>query len=462
MKLIAMAKAKKTNVPTSLPSFNRLVALPVAGDAFLMIRDNESVLIDGGKSGAKLYKSLLTELPSVIKLDKIICTHNDADHAEGLAQLLEDPVNFPLKVQQVWLPGSWADTAAKVVDGQVTVLMDLLYVSHRIAERGDWKLYTPRIFTQSRVSEWIEITRRYKALGLDAARWFGKDKSTPENKGAEKPDKEGLSTSMLLSKLARCDIKEITRQVHSKRRYALTRFTYKREISKAKSWAHKKKRTKAVLSSSGKQYQLLVKTLECIYRIAIAAANRGAIIRWFDAEEYYNKKPSRAVGGEKNLVPLNSVELSFITPPALPPTYLLFLTQQNLQSLIFYAPQSTTWPGCVFSADGLLDGDDLSPFPARPIVITAPHHGSDSNKKAYAEITRMLGGKNWQQNSILLRSDVNTSKNPCAAYKSTKLRLCTVCANAKYKCQKTTIAPKGMPLNWNFTAAKTVRPCDCL
>ena len=78
-------------------------ALPVGqGDAFLARCRGFTALIDGGRSRRRL--PLL--LPKVVRahgVDVLVCTHNDADHADGVWGFLE----AGLPCEEVWLPGTW-------------------------------------------------------------------------------------------------------------------------------------------------------------------------------------------------------------------------------------------------------------------------------------------------------------------------------------------------------------------
>src|SRR4051812_10695809 len=60
-----------------------VAALPVRqGDAFFYRRGTFSALIDGGRSRASL-PILFRELLKRTDVDVLVCTHNDADHANG-------------------------------------------------------------------------------------------------------------------------------------------------------------------------------------------------------------------------------------------------------------------------------------------------------------------------------------------------------------------------------------------
>ena len=84
---------------------SRFIALPVGqGDAFYLQRGDLHILVDGGRSTRALPGFLKTHVDPP-RLDVVICTHNDADHANGLIGLLKE---LPVGVREVWLPGTWA------------------------------------------------------------------------------------------------------------------------------------------------------------------------------------------------------------------------------------------------------------------------------------------------------------------------------------------------------------------
>lgn len=88
---------RKPHAPARQSGRNdRLVAFPVAGDSFLLIRGGDRLLVDGGMRGAALHAFLKPELTEQMYVDRIICTHNDSDHAQGLAEMLGDVVLYPL------------------------------------------------------------------------------------------------------------------------------------------------------------------------------------------------------------------------------------------------------------------------------------------------------------------------------------------------------------------------------
>lgn len=84
----------------------KFIALPVRqGDAFYVETDNGfRVLVDGGRSRSDLPR-LLRRYTKAEHVNVLVCTHNDADHAEGVIGFLESG----LHCGELWLPATWLD-----------------------------------------------------------------------------------------------------------------------------------------------------------------------------------------------------------------------------------------------------------------------------------------------------------------------------------------------------------------
>jgi beta-lactamase superfamily II metal-dependent hydrolase len=79
----------------------RFLALPVGqGDAFFLKSPDGSVLVDGGRS-VEGFRELFERVTGQREVDVVLCTHNDADHANGVLGFLRSG----LGCREVWLPG---------------------------------------------------------------------------------------------------------------------------------------------------------------------------------------------------------------------------------------------------------------------------------------------------------------------------------------------------------------------
>lgn len=428
---------------------HRLVALPVKGDAFLLVRGGKPVLVDGGGNGADLYRELRAEFPDGIHIGRIICTHNDADHANGIAQLLDDEINYPLSVDEVWLPGSWADPIEQLTKGGDAILYNLLLGVETCKSKlsGDRSSLSP-------------LKQLFEAVISDQGDVDTFHPHMPDKKeGNVKESAEPKQASGALYQAVMLTLKSDT-NLQGGRLSCLNNKLTQKAISQGGITTAG---TRLEQKIAGSLIQYLMEAGERIHKIATAAVKRGAIIRWFDADEYYRDWPRKASGGDPDLVPLNSKELLTLPDSELDIGDLLFLTTVNRHSLVFWAPEKDNMPGCIFSADGLLDGDVLSSVPQRVTAVTAPHHGSATNAPdAYINLEKVIGKVLWEEHTILVRSDRYVQKNPCKEFKSTPLRLCTVCPNNSYEHQKLTLNVSSGSFDWDFGAASALRGCTGL
>lgn len=445
------------------PFTQKLVALPVAGDSFLLVRAKgdgpDSVLIDGGLSGQTLYRELTAELGQEPSVRRIICTHNDADHANGLAEMLQDEVNYPLRTEEIWLPGSWANALPRSLttsphDAIFDVAESVGYIL-----RDSAKHTAPRSELQAFFYKW--------AHGWDIAAAHKRDENhswkRERNEDPHQNESEKLNISQSLTRSLDYQVRSRALLSRSISRYA-NRYLGD-AVRLIRDFGSEARRTTHEIEAAISVFLFLIDAEERIIKIATSAGTRQARLRWFDAQAYYDEHPAsrRAKGGDDDLVPLNSFEL--VHPPRTTELAdLLYLTTVNLHSLVFWAPETETSPGCIFSADGLLDGDKLDPKPLRKIVATAPHHGSASNAAAYPNLRDMLQypaiGEKWRDQVIFLRSDMNKKKNPCPEYKQSIQRLCTICPNKSLGLQKVVI-PISSTAHWDFKAAESIRACSC-
>ena len=90
------------------------------GDAFFLRKHGFTCLVDGGRSRAG-FPILFRDVTKLKSIDVIVCTHNDADHANGVLGLLES--GFP--VREVWLPASWVDRLEDIILNPKEFFMEL-------------------------------------------------------------------------------------------------------------------------------------------------------------------------------------------------------------------------------------------------------------------------------------------------------------------------------------------------
>jgi hypothetical protein len=199
----------------------------------------------------------------------------------------------------------------------------------------------------------------------------------------------------------------------------------------------------------------LIDTTKAIRGIAVAAITHEIQTRWFDYEGFARTR-SPSGGAQGFLVPLNAVEQS---RPPIPGPFYMRLTRINRESLVFFAPPSRGRCGFLFCADSPLgDGPNyknsfLSGHLCWPVVVTAPHHGSETNRVAYSHLNA------WTHIAVLLRAG-GSAKQPGQTFlKQTPcIKLCAKCPRIKREPSLTGVVGYRP---WGRFKVEG-RPCECL
>ena len=90
---------------------SRLIALGVPeGDSFYLETPEIAILVDGGKElvGQETLPKRFRRVTNRRRVDVLVCTHNDDDHADGVLRFLQ----AGLCCGEVWLPALWRDFLA--------------------------------------------------------------------------------------------------------------------------------------------------------------------------------------------------------------------------------------------------------------------------------------------------------------------------------------------------------------
>ncbi|MGE8015290.1 hypothetical protein [Bacillus mycoides] len=201
-----------------------------------------------------------------------------------------------------------------------------------------------------------------------------------------------------------------------------------------------------------KKTKLLVNALteaDRIRKIAIEAIRKNVTIRWFQ----YNK--SEISGGIKNILePVNSKEILYIPPYKPSALEYLKLTKANEESLVFISPLNKKIPAILFSADSDFSFNQKIQWDNR-MIITAPHHGAETNKNVYTRYHKEASGFS---NIQWIRSDGKYKKRPGDSYLSLEDKhYCTVCRN-KYSIKSPVIF---IELNGEWIPEDSLT-CTCL
>lgn len=366
----------------------RFIAIPVPqGDAFYFERDDFSVLVDGGRSRsgfARMFQNVTRADDSTY----LVCTHNDADHGNGILGFLE----AGLRCQEVWLPGRWLAILPKVLGPFVEVFVQLAHdVGHR-----------------SMTSETDNPPPGLSPLEAYEGTARGSFEAHPKGNDELRVGEDGWPESYL-PLLEQAEPWEIAPWVP----------LWPLEDRQFFSYLHYRK-----LGAAG--LQLLWSAIEAASRIraiAIESFHRGIPVRWF---EFDVDKPSDDVPANvPALQALNARAVVRICPLVGPLLSALALTVSNKESLVFWSPPTEEHPGVLFTADSDLEGVRL-PCQLRNAIATAPHHGSEANKNAYAAVA--AAAQHDSPSITWVRSDGRNTTRPGSSYLGLgSQRLCTIC-----------------------------------
>jgi hypothetical protein len=367
---------------------SRFIAIPVAqGDAFYLERQGFSVLVDGGRSRSALPSmfQLATKSDGV---NVVLCTHNDADHANGILGFLE----AGLGCEEVWLPGRWLDA-----------LPDVLGPFFEVVRR-----LTENVAETDVSSNLNGLQQGLSPIEVYAEKVYGR--LTDSFKTEEGPPiaENGWpeSYSQMLEGAEPWEVPP--------------RWLGPWNLDEWLSWLHDRYRPIGPEAA-----QLLWSAIDAAGRIraiAIAAFHRGIPVRWF---EFDTTAPS---GGIPALKPLNGREVARVRLPVGTLLERLALTVSNRESLVFWSPATEHHPGVLFTADSDLAGVCL-PFQIDGAIATAPHHGSEANAKAY---TVVAAASNGSPSITWVRSDGRYESRPGNTYlRLASRRFCTICRRAR-------------------------------
>lgn len=358
----------------------QFIAIPVrAGDSFFLERNGRTILVDGGRAEHG-FPTLFQKATSRNNVDVVICTHNDADHANGVIGFLRAGFGC----SEIWLPGTWSQALPHIL-GSVTDVINRL--------EEEIQLRTQR-FDRYRISARHFDPEAYELIEGDLIEG-GSDSAPLTKQGWPKSLEARLDEAQPWG-IEREDI-----------------FRPERHDSVAAKQARQ-----AIQLPQRELNELwqAIKAAKRIREIAIEAYKRQIKVRWF---EYDTQNPS---GGEPYLEPLNAKELKRhqIPSPSRSLLVTLRLSEANRHSLIFWSPGTSKNPGVLFTADSDLK-EITPPSDISHAIVTTPHHSSAANSFAY----KLLSKTNGFNTTVWVRSDGRYRSRPCDNYVSLRQqRLC--------------------------------------
>lgn len=389
----------------------RFTALTVReGDAFLLEDNGWKCLFDSGKDG--LIVDLLQK-KGINILDLAICSHNDADHANGFIELFDSG----FQIKEIWLPGLWASV--------------LHFVKENCENGGEVELDNESFDGE------LDTLFSEKSVSEDS---FNRDLSfLDEMKNSEKFQEfcdclhDKLAHHITENHSFDCRLWRMIIEEYVEGDWEEEVDDYiKRVLEYCFPWDdvhfidHVDFRIKDYLRE--RLYRMLkhpeltlrgIKksldiNLENIISIATKAKQHNCTIRWFE--------PSQSCTNEVvdyGFVSLNSSRMCSIRMPKSSMAYmhLLKLTKVNKYSLVFEYKKEKD-PLIRFSADSNCTCQSVPSY-RENIIVTAPHHGSSANANVYNSI---------QGNDLIwVRSDKLTDIRPCTEFKNRKNKYCLAC-----------------------------------
>jgi len=364
----------------------RFVALPVGqGDAFYLDRGDWSVLIDGGRAQHSFGTTFQT-ITGVRAVDVLVCTHNDADHANGVIGFLESG----LECNEVWLPGRWLGAIPSILRPFVEVFVQI--AKEVVQEKMGEQLQGAPLPGNTPLERFAEgLTEQREQGETEEGAPLGED-GWPEG---------------LLEGLEQAEPWDLDGWVWP---------------GYPEDWPHPIYPNPQYLRMGPTRVRLLWSAIEAarkVRAIAIAAFHRGVPVRWFEYDVHMPR------GGRAELQPLNARAIARVRPVVGPLLRLLALTVSNKESLVFWSPPSDDFRGVLFNADSDLNNVQL-PGGMAGAIATAPHHGSEANANAYSAVSGAAGRD--AASLTWVRSDGRYRSRPGASYLTVLgRRLCTMC-----------------------------------
>jgi len=363
----------------------KFVALPVnRGDAFYLRKCNYNFLIDGGGNKSSFSKLFLKYIKTR-KLDVVVCTHNDEDHANGIIDIIE---NKSVSIDEIWLPATWSWRFRDI-------------------------MIRPDDFFNELVQNIVDFDKSYHGKNLDDVYISICDNiyriRSEENKIIYYPEE-----------IIHFDTYEWV--------YNIIKFSYNQQLDDIVCKYH-------YLEHVLKHNYILLR--ECllaasrIKKIFIAAVKAHIRIRLFEFVTDVQKISGGLPGllepvNSQEIIPYNNPKkfINYANSNTIQALYFLALTKTNKESLVFYSPEQTTCPGVLFTADSdLAYGLTHIKQPSKDLIATAPHHGSEANASIYKKVNQWAA----TQKIIWVRSDNHSKKRPGKTFKSQPTRLCTLC-----------------------------------
>lgn len=445
------------------------IALPLtSGEAFLLRTADANgrewtILVDSGKKygeGSRELAKLLAQVsPTIQRIDIAVCTHSDADHSQGFWHFADDWYDMGRTIGEFWLPGRWANAMPAILTdptGFATKLAEGAWEASRKAEEHEQALEGLAKSREWRLNKLLFATDEGREGLPSAVLPLGE-----EGEGDEAPFGAQFGLLPEEVEMVRADLEETDDVVDPFDQSAKSFLAGPDgEIGFWKLAFDPIERAKLnrIKSAYNAAFAEVAETATAIRKIATAALARRIRVRWFDFGKYAER--DRPSGGIKGLLePLCAVEVRPDPSGAKGlSAFALFanlrLSRQNVESLVFYRPETDETPGVLFLGDSRLahgiarpEKDFPVPFPkpTRRILVTAPHHGSDNNDWAFLVLKNWLGS----DDPVFVRNG-GQSNQSLGEFLRQSDRRCAQCVQCHGKEWNQWVAVSASGPNWNW------------
>lgn len=417
--MVALVRRMQARITDKSGNMDRLLALPTSGESFLLQRGGKNILVDGGYGYRKLADALGSPDVAVRRLDIVVCTHADIDHAGGLVELLDQSA---ITVGEFWLPGAWGDVLPGLLQDPRGVMTGLL---NELDDEPDWAEELGRHQGEEEGKDAYEALVHRRLATERRARETNQRREGVRVSPERKERREGLA--WLRRQVINVQADDSEQNKEAAQAFERARRRVQKHISNG-----------LVRQPWGSLFLHAIKTAKRIRDIAAQAMRHNVNVRWFDFQSFIEHR--QAYGGEPGLlVPLNAVEL--VEPPPADPSmrFLTRLTPVNEQSLVFLSREADDHGlrtvDIVFTADSPLGvgvgyaQSFLPPSePNRFAIATSPHHGSDNNRMAYNHLNQMVPVLLWVRSGGL-------ESHPGDEFRRLPMwqRACTHCPHHAYR-----------------------------
>jgi hypothetical protein len=380
-------------------------------------------VVDAGYAGdgpGSLFGAIAREAPDLQTIDRLICTHADADHCGGMPNFIRAWIQSQRTISQLWLPAIWSVGGAgrtRTRWNTSEIVEGAFEVAHAIAS----KLRDVREELAAEGEHNAGAIATVRRAAADLARENGTlDELLGRSIESDAVDADGFSGGRhALSEDERLhEINPNLLQVLSASPTMIQVLDLMREpwpVVSLRQLVRAVTRSVAVLPCSVEFFTdhpdhlaLMLagdalKTHERIAPIIAEAIHWNIPIRWFDFGRFRTSKVAR--GGDAGfLTPVNAVEVAGTrgTVGSAVAFLALTLSRDNVESLVFLRHAGLSEAPVMFTADSRLAfGTDRVrtdfPKPAAglpehdKLLATAFHHAAANNAHGYGVLEGWLG-----------------------------------------------------------------------